>query len=280
MSELYGRVVEVLVGPKGGTGKLITDLRIQFKVEKTLDPQPNQAQIQITNLSDATRALCETEGAFIVLRAGYTGAVKTLYQGDIARVDTRIQGPDIVTSIEAGDGEQEYRNAKADVSFGPGAKFTQVFGALSDRLGLAKGSVKIPNPGDQFLQGYTGAGTVREQLDYLAEKQGLEWSIQDGQLQMLAPEASTDEDVVVLSAATGLVGSPFKTKVTRPDLARKGKGKDESGIQAIALLNAELRPGRRIQVESRLVNGIYKIQKVSHSGDTHGNSFYSELEAR
>jgi len=66
----------------------------------------------------------------------------------------------------------------------------------------------------------------------------------------------------------------------RPDLARVGKGKEESGVSATSLLNPEIRPGRRVQVESQFVNGVFKVEKVTHSGDTHSTQFYSEVEAR
>lgn len=280
MSELYGRIVEVLIGPRGQNGKLFRDLRVSFKIEKSLESSPNNASIQIYNLAASSRSLVEQDGAVIQLRAGYQENTKILYLGDIARTTTKRSGGDIITEIEAGDGEFAYQNATANVSLGPGAKYSQVFQAIGDRLGLSQGSVKIPNPNDQFQQGYSFSGAARDALDILSEKQGLEWNIQDGQLQALPAETTTDESVIVLNSGSGLVGSPFKTKILRPDLARIGKGKEESGVKVVSLLNPEIRPGRRIQVEAEFVNGIFKVEKVTHSGDTHSSQFYSEVEAR
>lgn len=280
MAEQFGRIVEVLIGPRGQNGKLFRDLRVAFRIEKSLESNPNQATISIYNLSESSRSLVEQDGAVIQLKAGYGENTKLLYLGDIARTTTKRSGGDIVTEIEAGDGEFAYQNATANVSLGPGAKYSQVFSAIGDRLGLSTGSVKITNPNDQFQQGYAYSGMARDALDILTEKQGLEWNIQDGQLQVLPAEATTDDTVVLLNPGSGLVGSPFKTKILRPDLARVGKGKEEAGVNITSLLNPEIRPGRRIKVESQFVNGVFKVERVTHSGDTHGNQFYSEVEAR
>jgi len=280
VSEQYGRIVEVLIGPRGQNGKLFRDLRVAFRIEKSLESTPNSASISIYNLSEGSRSLVEQDGAVIQLRAGYGENVKLLFIGDIARTTTKRSGGDIITEVEAGDGEFAYQNATANVSLGPGAKYSQVFQALGNRLGLTQGTVKITNPNDQFQQGYSYSGAARDALDILTEKQGLEWNIQDGQLQVLPADVTTDDLVIVLNPGSGLVGSPFKTKILRPDLARVGKGKEESGVSATSLLNPEIRPGRRVQVESQFVNGVFKVEKVTHSGDTHSTQFYSEVEAR
>lgn len=280
MSELYGRTVEVLIGPRGQNGKLFQDLRISFRIEKSLESNPNTATIEIYNLAESSRSLVEQNGSVVQLRAGYGENAKVLFLGDVARTTTKRSGPDIVTSIEAGDGEFAYQNASADISLGPGAKYSQVFSALGSRLGVNQGQVKITNPNDQFQQGYSYSGMARDALDVLTEKQGLEWSIQDNQLQVLPADVATDETVIVLNPGTGLVGSPFKTKILRPDLARVGKGKEEAGVNVTSLLNPEIRPGRRIKVEAQFVNGLFKVERVIHSGDTHSTQFYSEVEAR
>lgn len=280
MAEFYGRVVEVLIGPRGQNGRLFRDLRISFKIEKSLESTPNQAVIEIYNLSKESRSLVEQQGSIIQLRAGYGETAKILYLGDIARTTTKRSGPDIITAIEAGDGEFAYQNATVNLSLGPGAKYSQVFSAIGSKLGLAQGIQKISNPNDQFQQGYAFSGMARDALDIITEKQGLEWSSQDGQLQVLPADETTDETVVVLSPATGLVGSPFKTKILRPDLARVGKGKEEAGVKVTSLLNPEIRPGRRIKVDAEFVKGTFKVEKVTHAGDTHANQFYSEVEAR
>ena len=115
-------------------------------------------------------------------------------------------------------------------------------------------------------------------------RQGLEWSIQEGQLQVLPPDEGSDEDVVVLSAATGLIGTINKTKVVNQSLLTKKDGKlINAGISCTSLLNPDIRPGRRIKIESSFrpdLNGIYRVIKVKHTGDTHAQPWYSEIEAR
>ena len=39
----------------------------------------------------------------------------------------------------------------------------------------------------------------------------------------------------------------------------------------------EFKPGRAIKVESKNVNGIYKILEVQFVGDTHGNTWLAKI---
>ena len=281
MSVLFNRGMTAIIGPRGGQGILVTDLRMTFQIERTLEKFPNNAQIEIYNLGRENRSRIEEKRTAILINAGYGDTLKNLFAGDIAQIVTKRSGPDIVTSIEAGDGEVSYNNTKLDISFKPGTTMGQVFDAIRSSFGLSEGTVKGLNESDQFQQGLTLSGSVRDHMNYIARRQNLEWSIQNNQLQILPVDTATDEEVVLLNASTGLVGTPFKTKVVNQSILKKKDGQiTDSGIACVSLLNAEIKPGRRIKIESEFITGVFRVHKVKHNGDTHGQQWYSEIEAK
>lgn len=281
MAKLYDRACELVIGPRSQDGLKLTGLRVVFNIEKTLDKTPNNATIEIYNLKSASRSFIESEKTSLILDAGYKDNLKTIFIGDIAQVTTKRNGPDIITSIEAADAGINYTTKSADLSFASGSRFKQVFDTIADRFGVTLGEIDGVNENDQFLQGLTLTGMIKDHLDMLTKRQGLEWSIQDNKLQILSPTNSTSEEAVILKSETGLIGSPFKTKIVNQSLLTKKDGKSaENGVEILSLLNPEIRPGRAIVLTSDLVKGQFRCQKVKHMGDTHGNPWYSQLEVK
>ena len=302
---LFDRKYALLIGPKYSgrendpNGIKIEGLRVTFKCEKNLEKNPNAITLEVYNLSKDSRSLLEenstrdlatgevtkwdpkTHPPTIIFNAGYAQNIKNLFVGNTARVVTKRVGTDIITTIEAGDGEEAFAKARLDKSFAPGTKVNDVLTNIKAALGLDKGQEKGIDLKDQFLNGMTLSGPARNHLDMITERQGLEWSIQNNQLQIIPRGVYTDEEVILLNSETGLIGTPTKTKIINKSLVKGADGKEvESGVTCTALLNAEIKPGRRIKIESEFINGVFRVQKVTHSGDTHSNNWYSEIEAR
>lgn len=280
MSEFFGRRVLVAVGKRGAKATEIEDLRIVFKIEKTLEKTPNNATIEIYNLAPATRALFEQKHAAIRVTAGYGQSIKDIFIGDIGAVTTKRAGADIITSIEAADGLVNFQTKEVDLSFAPGAKVGEVLDALVKGFGYVRGEIQGVDVNSEYLKGVVFSGKIRDCMDQLLGKQrDVKWSIQDGQLQILPKTSGSRHAAIILSAATGLIGSPSKKIVVNVDIAKKKEGKEaETGALLKSLLNAEYLPGRLVRVEAQFVTGNFKIDKVVHQGDTHSASFYSDLE--
>lgn len=278
---LYGRNVQISVGQRGKPALLITGLRMVCKIEKTLEKTPNNTQIEIYNLSDKSRAVFEQKNAAIRVRAGYGDRVKDIFIGDIGSVVTKRTGADIITQVEAQDGLLAYQSKEADLSFGAGAKIGTILDQLVGAFGLTKGEVQGLDTEDQYLNGVSFSGKVHKHIDTLLEKQPqLSWSIQDNQLQILPKVKASTRPAVLLTPETGLIGSPFKRVVLNQDIAKKQSGADaENGAKVKSLLNADIVPGRLIRVEAQFMTGTFKVEKVTHEIDTHGTSYYSDIEA-
>lgn len=280
MADLYLRKVIVDIIPAKGEGTRIDGLRIKFNCEKTNERNPNNSKIEIYNLSPNTKSLLEGKKTRVKLQIGYLGIpekssqgivtglngnVAQIFTGDVKKVVHKIEGSngDVVTTIEVLDGGNRYRNARLDKGFPPGTSVRQVFDELIEELGLDEGAIKgIPDR--KYSQGLSLSGLVRDHLDVLAKANALEWSIQDETLQIIPKTESSSNTIIELSPDSGLVGSPSKT---------------DKGVEFSSLIQPKIRPGIRVNLKSRNLNGIFKVRKVVHAGDSHQGEFLSKCEA-
>lgn len=267
--------------------KIDTQLRVLFDVEKTSSKEPNRAEVTIFNLNLINRSQLESGQQLadearasglaydwpLTIEAGYVGSREQIFSGNITFATSRKENVDWVTTIECGDGENKYRSARMNKSYTVGSPVTQVAIDASVLLGVGPGNiVEKLGPGvfrkgfSVFSQGFVASGSAVDVLDQILSSAGFNWSIQDGQLMILAPDETTFEEVVVLSKDLGLIGSPEKN--------------ENGNISFKSLLQGSIKPGRRVLIQSQLVTGQFKVEKVAHYGDTMGGDWYSEAEAK
>jgi hypothetical protein len=277
----WGRIYSLEFGPREGSGLIIDNLRISFAVEKSLEKFPNNSTFKIYNLSESTRAFIENEKSVIVLKAGYGNSKKGIFTGDISMVWHEKNGPDIITNVEAGDGLSSFINSRIDISMAPGSTVRNVIDVLKNSMGVVAGELQGLNQDREYLNGHTMSGPTRNELDNLAEADGLEWSIQDNKLQMLPRSSGSSLPAFLLTAETGLIGTPYKTKIINESILSKKDGKErDNGMHCVSLLNGEITPGRIIRVKTKLLTGNFKVIRVRHFGDFEGNEWFSEIEGR
>ena len=274
MPELFLRQAALLVSTKTGNSELMENFRIAFQIEKTSESTPNPAKIVVFNLSKDKQAFFEQKGLTAILRAGYKGLtnpiIKNLFVGDIKTAKTLKKGTEFVTEIEAGDAEDIIVKSYINKSFS-GSRFAE--GKITNRdmvKELIKAMGLVPNSSkekeiDKKLEavsqtkpehGITMSGPAKFFLDTILEKEGLEWSIQDGEVQITDPSKSANTlDAVVLSKDTGLL-----------DVSKEEDGR----INFKALLNPDISPTTTVEIRSAVmdINGFFKVRRVEYSGDT------------
>ncbi len=257
----------------------VTGLRMAFKITHSAKPEANPAEISIWNLNFDHRAKVQGQPRrpiSVLVEAGYGKNLQTIFRGNLRRAPSSRQGPDWVTTLRCGDGEHALATARISESFRPGKKIKDVMKRLAKKLqesGLDLGdtlsrldSATHRQKLTEFLKGTVLDGPAKEHFDALLQAHGLEWSVQDNAIQVLPVGQPTNAEAVLLTPKTGLIGSPCP--------GEKGL------IKFTALLQPSLRPGRQVKVESAQLNGFYRAEKVTHTGDTHGQPWYSEIEGR
>lgn len=303
---LFDRVCELVVGQSGKEGILITDLRISFSIEKTLNETLNTSTIKIYNLSPTSRKLVETPNNAVVLKAGYKqdkGAL-TIFVGIVRRSLTTREGPDWVTNLELDDGLIAYRDSKTSLSFAAGTSARDVLSQIANKFGLPVGT--IPEGDKQYPQGFSFVGRVRDAMNKVCNYLGFEWSIQNQEIQIIKKGGFKERTAIVISQDSGMVGSPeLEAKTMSDKLAAKqglttnSKGvvtkrsdklsvsdnppKDRLEVQGYKvnmLMQPTILPGHVVKLEAEGINDFFKVVKISQDGDTHGNEWHTQATLR
>lgn len=303
---LFDRVVELTIGQEGGQGVKITDLRISFSIEKGATRNPNKCTCKIYNMRKETRELVQVIGNVLILKAGYrqdTGA-QTIFTGTVTRYLTTKEGPDWVTNLEMMDGLLEFRDTKTSISFGAGVQAVDVLRDLAGRFNLPVRALPENIQPKQYANGFAFNGRLREAMDSVCEYLALEWSIQNREIQIIDKGGVFKQQAILLSADTGMVGSPEQEAKTMTDKAaakegitRTQRGVDTTfrvdkdgnkqerlrvlGFKVKSLLQPTLQPGGYVQVKSVGIDGEFmRIEKLTHVGDNYGPEFKTELTLR
>lgn len=303
---LFNRVASLVIGEEGGKGKELAGLRFSFSIQKGSTKTPNQCSVKVWNATPGTRALIETIGNVLILKAGYAEDVgaTTIFSGNVTRSLTVREGPDWITELELQDGFMEFRDAKVSLAFGKGATVSQVLSAISKKFGLPVRPLPADVAKKQYPAGFAFVGRVRDAMDKVCEYGGLEWSIQNREIQVIKKGGVFKQKAYLLSPDTGLMGSPMLESKTMTEKAaakegitatqpgvRKTTERDKDGeVQEVlqvfgykvkTLLQPLIEPGGYVQVTSKSINGeFFRVEELTHTGDTHGNEWHTELTLR
>jgi hypothetical protein len=248
-------------------------LRVTFQIEKSLTESANTAEISVYNLAEQTRAKVSEKALLTTLEVGYSGQSSIIFKGQLEAGTNQRDGVDWVTSFQSTDGGKQLRESRINVSFktiSASDAMQKIVNALGVGIGNAKEKIaqgNIRGALDDFKNGLVLSGPTKRELTRLTKTLGYDWSIQDGQLQLLAArDAIEPGDAIVLNPDKGLIGSPES---------------GENGIiEARALLIPQLTPGRVVRLESEQIEGFYRVEKVAYQGDTHGQDWYADLELK
>lgn len=269
-SYLFRRAYSLTLQPAGFVSilaqKFSDQLRITFDIEKNSYSTSNKSKIEVYNLSSDSRAKY-TKGSLLTLQAGYITTIDTLFIGIVTgRVMNTRKGPDIITSFEFGDGEKEIFYTNFDQSYPPATPVIMIINDLVQAMKIRLGSVTGIPVTAIYNKGFVASGSVKRNLDYITKSYNLQWSIQNGELQILPIGAALLQQAVLVSQNTGMIGVPSE-----------GNGGDNI-TTFTSLLNPKLAPSALVALQSEQFNGIYTIKSVKHEGDTHSNKWQSTCE--
>lgn len=263
-------VIEIDGGRTESTGGV--GLRIAFKIKKSLEKQPNTAEITVTNLSKDSRSGLQKKGVKLRFEAGYkdTG-LSQFFAGDVRSIDHVREKANWDTILKCGDGERAWQYARVNESFKPGTRGADVLKTLGQRMGIELGNLddKARTVDKVLDAGWSAVGNAATALTNFVDSLGLTVSIQDGKLQILAEDDSLAQSVPDITPQSGLIGSPeMGTPVT--------KGKPQ--LLKFKSLLLPVKCGSKVRLKSERYDGFVRVEKVEHTGDTHGGDWYTEME--
>lgn len=251
------------------------ELKIAFDIVKDISSSANTATIEIWNLSESHRNSVGKELDEITLEAGYIppqggGNVGILFKGAIRDVEHKRQGADIVTRISCGDGDKAIRKAKLSKSYPKGTPVKDVVEDLYKELekeGVKRGEWKFPDDMKQeFTRPYATCTRCYRELDTIGRGHGFYWNLQNQTMEIIPGDGYVGQ-VVLIAPETGMIDTPAIT---------------DNGVRVSCLLNPEIRPNRRVQVRSGIIDmnadgGMYRVSQASYRGDNFDGDFSVEV---
>jgi hypothetical protein len=256
----------------------MTGLRTQFRIKKKMVAVPSVAEIVVTNLAEATRHKMRQKGGKVVLTAGYKNNSAVIFSGSARTIDHMHTDADWNTVIKSGDGETDYQFGWATISIKGVVPFTTAAMALANATGLGLGNLQQTLSTwqadfKQWNHGYHYHGPASKGLSQVLGTIGLHWYIENGQIMVLPPNTTTNQQAFYLSQDSGLLGSPEHGS---PDQ----RGIKSSIVKAKCLLIPQLKAGRRVHLKTRSFEGDMLLVQIEHVGDSMGTDWFSHLELR
>jgi hypothetical protein len=248
------------------------EIKIAFNISKGISSSANTAEIEIWNLQESSRNSMGKEFDEITLEAGYmppqggAGNVGVIFKGNIRDVEHTRDGSNIITRISCGDGDKALRRATISKSYRKGTPVKEVVEDIYKELekqGVKRGEWKFPDDMEQsFKRPYATCGSCAREMDTLGRGRQFYWNIQNGTMEII-PGDGFIGTIVSITPQSGMIGVPTIT---------------DNGVKVSALLNPEIRPNRRVQVESQVLemnaaNGVYRVSQCDYSGDNREGEF-------
>jgi hypothetical protein len=254
----------------------ISGFDIEFMIEKAFKADvPNTCTIKVYNLSEASRrALSGDHSLTVRLEAGYAGGMAQLYFSEARSAWTTREGPDSIARPLGTRRTKKTRPGSATGNLnrvhGARVPLEQAFHAIAAELGIGEGNLKralaIANSHVSAVNGSALVGNAARRMTDLCRSAGLEWSINDGNLQLVNIGAFLSDTLAFeINAGTGMIGSPSVDS--------------QGAVSVTTLLIPGLAPGVQVNIDSLFVNGGYRIDKIRYEGSTFGQAWYCHFDA-
>jgi hypothetical protein len=259
-----------LLDDTGANAVVVTDLRVEFRVDKSLSSEPNTCSITVYNLAERTRSLLQDKPTLIRLDAGYEGSMSRLFVGDLVFSESMRTTADWESRLQVADGSRAYK-ARVNRGYARGVQARDALREIAQAMGTSP--PRNIEGASELLSSYSAGlvldGPAHSALTKLLGAHGLEWSIQDGHLQILRPNDVRPDQAVLVSQETGMIGTPEHSA------PKENGGKPTLSVQT--LLDPRIHPGGRIAL--REPGRLYKVERVSHTGDSHAEAWETHVEA-
>lgn len=280
----FNRVASVEIGLRNanfsgyiGTIKL-SNLRTAFSVQKNLAWSANTASVKIWNLSQEKRNRIKDYGDQVIVSAGYsedTGE-QLLFIGNTTQVSHAYEQPEIITTLDCGDGERILNQKHISVSFKENVPVRQVIETIAQQMELTI-SEFTPTDNVVYEQGFEFIGMGKNAIDKTVARLGLKWSVQNSKLQIIPLFGTTSKPAVEINADTGMIGIPQRFTDKRAALYLGGP---KTGYIVTTTLRPDILPGDLVNVKSQRIglDGPYSVYSIKHEGDTFGPNWRSTME--
>lgn len=252
---------------------VIKDLRVTFSIEKHLKSDPNKCEVTIYNLNSVSRALFQTKPLHVTLDVGYDGNLTRIFTGDLRWGVSKLQAPDWITTLQIADGDRVINHARVKATLPANASRRDALETVAKAAGfkIPKNAKEAIELAEGYVNGVSLTGSAARAMTAILKPKGMGWSVQDNTLQILRRQETRTDQAIEINERNGMIESP---EMSPPDNSGKN-----AKLTVKTLLDSRIKPGVRILVDSATVKGVFKADRIVHSGDTHGTEWLTTVEA-
>ena len=269
--ENFDRQYRLAAGPGGAEAFEIGEtslehpeaLHVSFSFQKSDLTTQNTGKIEIYNLSKAHLAVLEKKDCIVSFRAGYGTHMPLIFTGFVSFVKTVADGADRKTEIEVLDSLVNIRDTYVSVSYNGVVNWKTILDDTAAQIGVV---IVYSYNATTFIDcenGFAYVGPAKNILTKGCECNGMTWSIQNGVLQIKMIGDAMSDQVYVLSASTGMIGSPEKVTIKDSEQTTESM----TGWDVTYFLNGAINVNDFVRLESEDVTGYFYVYSQDISGD-------------
>lgn len=272
------RQVEMQVISNNSLMVNMSNLFIDFDIERTLILSSNKASFTIYNNKEDTISKILKNGNNIIFKAGHEDEknINTIFYGVITFSSSYKQNTEIVTKVTAMD--------LAAVSGGLNYQFfaysykekTPISQVFSDIAGVLNVSLfGIENLTESLNNGFSYCGNIGgllREMRMIIKNYELEVYLDTGSMIIYKVGSQVSKFGVVRIPSNNIIGGVENVEDSSKQDTRKR-------IKFNCILNPKLKPNVLVNVLGQYTSGIYITEKVHFVGDNHGGEFRCGVEA-
>lgn len=296
MPDYVNRYLRLRVWPEGAPDPIVftQDWKITYRVRKCASATTmsyNTAEISVYNMSSELRNLIAKQYLVVELDAGYINDHSIIFTGFLYNVITVKQTTEMITTLYCASDTQAY--GKQVNKCVQNMTVTDLLSQLCEEYGV---NYCLPfKRSDVVQKSYTGSfGRV---IALICKEYDISCALDNGQLLFKDKRAETEEvinsEIKVFTPSSGLLGNPSVTEkgvriraLLQPSLQVNDYFRLEAPYADYALSNIENTPGLVLgdelnvyaHIDTKTYNGVYMALSIIDTGDTRGNSWYTDVE--
>lgn len=283
----FRRTYELTIGDPQAKGVFINGdeennegLAINFSITKNIDNSKDndRCSISITNLSEDSINYIKEKSSAVILKVGYNGDNKLLFQGIVQELETddRTGNVDRVTSLRCVPADAFIYNSNVSKTFPENTTPRQIINYLiGNSQSLSRASFNSDNIDVSFPFGYSIEGSTQQVLKELARDFKFDWRISSDKLYISDPDKyekpNSVERAFLFTPNTGMIGRPIFVTGDGRDV--EDSENRRKGVKFKSLINPLVRPGSAVKVQDTALKGVYRVNSVEYRGDWRGNSW-------
>lgn len=256
----------------------VNPLKLEWNYAQGMAFDPATFEATLYGIGQEDRAKAARKGAIVELFAGYESTGMPLhYRGSIYWSMPVVAGADWGVKVYSAGGCSSRAVINVAAGTSHDAVLTAILEAYSQTTGLEIKRGAIEAPSGSVPQRRVLRGSIDDLLRAWALEHGLEVDVVNGTAQAVAVGGDTGEMYVLVSPDTGIEGGPEQIMAGFGGMIFTPRG-----VRFQCRLNPNIRIGRKVKVQHRLIpggSGFYTVRRVTSQGDTRGQAWTMGIEA-